>query len=218
MISPKAFDIHVVIKSEMFIRVNWQAAKVYALGNDAIEGGMLGLETVDQHRNGDPPDGSALHVQAIVKIASEEMQCLIEQRAEITKRILIIRRTIAGLCSLSGVGELSDDLPELLNRKSGTSARCLGLTQACRTVLMKAGRPMITREVCEQIQQLSMPGFQCPRNLVASATVVLRRLVQYGQACKIVCSSGHTAWQWATSEGDRDPHGVSCARIVAEDD
>jgi hypothetical protein len=86
-----------------------------------------------------PSNRDAPDVHAIVKVAHDELQRLIEQRAEITLRIGRIKQTIVGLCNLFGDDELRDDLYELLNGKA--RVRRPGITQTCRKVVMGARRP-----------------------------------------------------------------------------
>jgi hypothetical protein len=133
------------------------------------------------------------NVQSITKFADEELQNLIQQRADITKRIRTIKQTILGLCSMLGNDELSDDeARELAGRKPRT--RQPGLTQACRTVLRKFDRPLSARELSEHIQQQDLQGSRPSKNLAASVAVVLGRLVQYGEARAVVCENGRRAW------------------------
>src|SRR6266700_7037129 len=95
--------------------------------------------------NGDP------HVQEVVKAAHEELRQLMRQRADVMKRIGTVKQTIVGLANLFGDEVLSEELLELVDRKS--SGRQPGFTKACRMVLMESGRAMSAREVCEHIQQ-----------------------------------------------------------------
>jgi hypothetical protein len=139
------------------------------------------------------------NVQEVVKTAHEELRQLMRQRADIMKRIGTIKQTIVGLANLFGGGILSDDLMELVDRK--TSGRQPGFTRACRLVLMEAARPLGAREVCEQIQQKTPPVILHHKDPLASVTTVLNRLVEYGEAQSVVRENGRRAWQWvATSD------------------
>jgi hypothetical protein len=159
---------------------------------------QLGFEGNGEDRFGSLPNGGAADVQVIVKAAHKELRNLMQQRAEIMKRIVTIKQTIVGLCNLFGDDELSDDLRELVNGKAGV--RRPGITQACRKVLMDAGCPVTAREVGEQIQQRTLPGLPCSKNLVASVTTVLGRLVEYGEARTVRRDQGPRAWMWASGE------------------
>jgi len=138
--------------------------------------------------SGDP------HVRQVVKSAHEELRALMQQRAEIIKRICTVKQTIVGLANLFGDEVLNDDLLELVDRRS--SGRQPGFTKACRMVLMEAGRPLAAREVCEQIGRRTPPLLSRHKDPLASVTTVLNRLVEYGEARAVVRENGRRAWQW----------------------
>jgi hypothetical protein len=152
--------------------------------------------------SGDP------HVQEVVKAAHEELRQLMRQRADVMKRIGTVKQTIVGLANLFGDGVLSEELLELVDRKSG--GRQPGFTKACRMVLMEADRPLGAREVCEQIQQRVPPVLLRHKDPLASVTTVLNRLVEYGEARTVVRENGRRAWQWVSdpvSSGLERPRG-----------
>jgi hypothetical protein len=158
-------------------------------------------------------DRGSQQVHVIVKAAHEELCRLIQERALITKRIGTIKQTIVGLGNLFGDDELSAELGGVVHRKTGV--RRSGLTPACRMVLMGARAPMSAREVCEQVQQRIMPGMPSPRNLAASVTTILNRLVEYGEAHAILGADGRRAWTWESEAGDRTATSASNAEHLA---
>lgn len=161
----------------------------------------------DGDSHGSPANRDVPDVRVIVKAARGELRRLIQQRAEITKRIGTIKQTIAGLCNLFGDDELSEDLRELGHGKAGVRRR--GITQACRKVLMDAACPLTARNVCEQIQQRTdLPG---SNNLVGAVTTVLSRLEQYGEARTVPRDSGPRAWVWVSPVENRSLHRVDSA-------
>jgi hypothetical protein len=153
--------------------------------------------------NGDP------HVQEVVRAAHEELKQLMRQRAEVVKRIGTVKQMIVGLANLFGDEVLSEELLDLVDRKSG--GRQPGFTKACRMVLMEADGPLGAREVCEGIQRRTPPLLLRHKDPLASVTTVLNRLVGYGEARTVVRENGRRAWQWvsdpandgAGSAGDR---------------
>jgi len=157
-------------------------------------------------RSGNHADLDAPNVQVIVKLAHCEMRRLIQQRADITRRIGTIKQTIAGICNLFGDDELSDDLRQLVKGKA--VVRRPGITQACRKVLMDAGCPLTVRNVCEQIQQRIMLGPRSSKNLVAAVATVLNRLAQYGEARTVPRDNGPRAWVWVSGIEDGSFHPV----------
>jgi hypothetical protein len=156
-----------------------------------MDNGRGGSQTVrNAGTNGDP------HVQEVVKAAHEELRQLMRQRAEVMKRIGTVKQTIVGLANLFGDAVLSDELLELVDRKSG--GRQPGFTKACRMVLMEADKPLGAREVCDQIQQRMPPILVRHKDPLASVTTVLNRLVEYGEARTVLRENGRRAWQWVS--------------------
>ncbi len=134
------------------------------------------------------------HVEEVVRQAHEELRQLMQQRAEVMRRIGTIKQTIAGLANLFGDAVLSDELLELVDRKS--SGRQPGFTKACRVVLMDANRALSARDVCERIREKTPPLLARHKDPMASVTTVLNRLVAYGEARAVALENGRRAWQW----------------------
>src|SRR6201985_3848242 len=134
------------------------------------------------------------HVQEVIRQAHDELRLLLQQRAEIMKRIGTVKQTIWGLATLFGDGVLNDELLELVDRKSG--GRQPGFTKACRMVLMEADHPLGAREVWEHIQRKVPRVLLRHKDPLASVTTVLNRLVEYGEARAVVRENGRRAWQW----------------------
>lgn len=144
------------------------------------------------------------HVQEVIRQAHEELRQLLQQRAEIMKRIGTVKQTISGLANLFGDSVLNDELLELVDRKS--NGRQPGFTKACRMILMESGRAMTSRDICEYFQQKLPALLARHKDPMASVTTVLNRLVDYGEA-EAVMTNGRRAWRWvadaAQSESDR---------------
>ena len=146
------------------------------------------------------PGSSDPHVQEVVKAAHEELRQLMRQRADVMKRIGTVKQTIVGLANLFGDEVLSEELLELVDRKSG--GRQPGFTKACRMVLMESDAPLGAREVCEKIQQRIPPVLLRHKDPLASVTTVLNRLVEYGEARTVVRENGRRAWEWVADPAD----------------
>lgn len=140
-----------------------------------------------------PGNGNG-HVQEVVRQAHEELRQLLHQRADVMRRIGTIKQTIAGLANLFGDSVLSDELLELVDRKS--NGRQPGFTKACRMVLMDANRALSARDVCARIQERMPPMLERHKDPMASVTTVLNRLVAYGEARAVALDNGRRAWQW----------------------
>src|SRR5436190_10162841 len=125
-----------------YLVIGWHSVEVQIMETARIgsNGGSRNLSG-----NTDP------HVQEVVRAAHEELRQLMRQRADVMKRIGTVKQTIVGLANLFGDAVLSEDLLELVDRKSG--GRQPGFTKACRMVLMEANQPLAAKEVCEQMQR-----------------------------------------------------------------
>src|SRR5271155_6138258 len=149
------------------------------------------------------PNGGNGHVQEVVRQAHEELRQLLHQRADVMRRIGTIKQTIAGLANLFGDEVLSDELLELVDRKS--SGRQPGFTKACRMILMDANRALSARDVCDRIQEKAPPMLARHKDPMASVTTVLNRLVAYGEARAVALENGRRAWKWIA---DSEPESV----------
>jgi hypothetical protein len=150
-------------------------------------------------------------VEQVIKTAHDELRQLMQQRAEIVKRIGTVKQTIAGLANLFGDQVLGDDLLELIDRKP--NGRQPGFTKACRTALLEAGRPLGAREVCQELEKRLPTILSRHKDPLASVTTVLNRLVDYGEARSLTNDRGRRVWEWV-SDGSRALDG-SPARITA---
>ncbi len=155
------------------------------------------------------------HVQEVIRQAHEELRQLLQQRAEIMKRIGTVKQTISGLANLFGEGVLNEELMELVDRKSG--GRQPGFTKACRMILMEAGHALTARDICGYFEQ-KMPSLLARhKDPIASVTTVLNRLVEYGEA-EAVIANGRRAWRWVAdlpAEASATAQEGSLARNVA---
>src|ERR1041385_4476882 len=84
-----------------------------------------------------------LHVQEVIRSAEQELQTLLQQRAELMKRIGSVKQTLVGLANMFGDSVLNERLLELLDRGN---ARRSGFTQACRAVLMESPTQLSARQ------------------------------------------------------------------------
>ena len=135
-------------------------------------------------------------VQQVINAAHEELRQLLQQRAEIMKRIGTVKQTIVGLANLFGDQVLSDDLLELVDRKP--NGRQPGFTKACRSVLMEARLPLGAREVCAELERRAPAILARHKDPLASVTTVLNRLVDYGEARSVSNERGRRVWEWVS--------------------
>jgi hypothetical protein len=144
------------------------------------------------------------HVADVVRRAEQELCQLIEERAEIRKRIGTVKRTILGLAKLFGDDILDAVLLDFVDRKKGS--RQPGITSACRRVLMDATRPMSARDVCDEIQRTAPDFLARNRNPMATISIILGRLKDYGEATASLGDRGQRVWLWATEHDSRSRH------------
>jgi len=134
------------------------------------------------------------HVKEVVRRAHEELRQLLQQRADVMRRIGTIKRTIAGLANLFGDAVLNNELLELVDRK--TNGRQPGFTKACRMVLMDANHALSARDVYDRIQEKLPPMLERHKYPMAAIRTVLNRLVAYGEARAVALENGRRAWKW----------------------
>lgn len=80
-------------------------------------------QTPDKVAAGGP--GANRHVQDVIRRAEHELRQLIEERAEVTKRIGTVKQTIVGLANLFGDGILDAALSDMVDRKGTPSCFCV---------------------------------------------------------------------------------------------
>ncbi len=151
-----------------------------------METQLIAMRTLPSNGNGS--------VQEVVRQAHEELRQLLQQRSDVMRRIGTVKQTIAGLANLFGDGVLSDELLELIDRKS--NGRQSGFTRTCRMILMDSQRALSARDVCDQIQQKMPQLLERHKDPMASVTTVLNRLVAYGEARSVTLENGRRAWRW----------------------
>ncbi len=139
-----------------------------------------------------------LHVQEVIRSAERELSALLQQRAEVMKRIGSIKQTLAGLANMFGDSVLNERLLELLDRNT---ARRSGFTQACRAVLMESPTHLSARQVCDLLRKKFPGSLERHKKPFASVTTVLGRLVEYDEARTFLTEEGRR-WQWVGGPKD----------------
>lgn len=145
--------------------------------------------------------GGDAYVQEVLRTAHQELLALLQQRADIMKRIGTVKQTIIGLANLFGDDVLDDELLTLVDRKP--NGRQPGFTRACRTVLIESRTALTGREVVAQLQERFAGVLVNHKDPLASVTTVLNRLVAYGEARSVVNQTGKRVWEWVAETQDR---------------
>jgi chorismate mutase len=138
--------------------------------------------------------GGQAYVQEVLRTAHQELLGLLQQRADIMRRIGTVKQTIIGLANLFGDELLDDELLNLVDRKA--SGRQPGFTRACRMVLIESKAPLTAREVVAEMQEKFAGVLVNHKDPLASVTTVLNRLVAYGEAHSTANGSGKRVWEW----------------------
>jgi len=125
-----------------------------------------------------------------LEAATSALNQFLVQREELEARIARQKRKVAALREL--VKEEDEDV--------SSSARLVdGVTDACRTVLRAANKPLLPIEVRDGVERLGLPP---QANLLASVYTVLRRLEQANEvvadfnACRNPGGSSVKAYRW----------------------
>jgi hypothetical protein len=117
--------------------------------------------------------------------ALAELQRMVEERDALETRIARQKKRVAALAELARPEE---DAP-------GPTGLVEGITDACRTVLRGAERPLLPIEVKERVEALGLPQ---QKNLLASVHTVLKRLAVSKEAIEVwpQSGSGPAAYTW----------------------
>jgi hypothetical protein len=137
-------------------------------------------------------------VEQVIEYARTELRVLLHQRAEITRRLAVVRRTIVDLAKL--FGHDASSLDQLTLIRPPQRARHTGLTEACRSVLMKASQPLTAHDVVAKMQASNAELIYHHKDPIASVTKILLRLESYGDATSEVGLSRRRSWM--SKKGD----------------
>lgn len=143
------------------------------------------------------------NVLEVLRAAKRELDQLVQQRAEITRRIGTTKQAIIGLAKLFGGDVLHNAVLELMEHRANN--RQSGFTRACRYLLMEANRPMTSTEMCGALRRVFPELAARHKDLSASATTVMNRLVSYGEATPSIDTQGRRVWTWVAEKPWEDP-------------
>ena len=141
---------------------------------------------------------SSTEIERLTSLLESELRSLRLKRAVIAKRIGLVRVVISGLADVFGSDVKNKELGEFLHtqRARRTSLPRRGLTEACRRALMGSLQPLTVSDLCSRIQEIN-PAILARQNRPrVSVTVVLRRLVDYGEVHAEVNEESARTWEW----------------------
>lgn len=133
----------------------------------------------------------------MVERIKHELRLLMLERATIVKRIGVIKHTIAGLADVFGVDVVGEETWNLLSEPSvHRRSAHPGITDACRLALMDFGEPVTTHQLCDRLQETNPSLLVRHRRPTTSVSVVLRRLVSYGEVQDGFNEKNVRTWLW----------------------
>ena len=136
-------------------------------------------------------------VLEVLRAARLELDALLQQRAEITRRIGTARQAIIGLAHLVGGQVLHEAVLDFMDLRP--THRQSGFTRACRYLLTVSNRPLNSTEICEELRRKFPEIAARHKDLQASATTVMNRLLDYGEAAPCKDGAGRRAWTWVAA-------------------
>jgi hypothetical protein len=141
---------------------------------------------------------SGTEIERLTSLLESELRSLRLKRAAIAKRIGVIRGVISGLADVFGADVKNEELRGFLNglRARSTSLPRRGLTEACRRVLLDSLQPLTVSHLCSRIQEINPAILARQKRPRVSVTVVLRRLVDYGEVRAGVNEESARTWEW----------------------
>lgn len=151
----------------------------------------------------------------VVERLHRELQSLLTERAMILKRIGVIKYTIAGLADVFGPEAVDEEMRGLLTQwpTSRTPRSHPGITEICRDILKATREPLTARQLLNRMQQEYSATAARQKHPSAAVSVVLRRLVTYGEAKEAFNENGVRTWAWAA--GPQETNGASAEPYTA---
>jgi hypothetical protein len=125
----------------------------------------------------------------IGRVAEHELRELLRHRAQVNRRIVVLRKTIRAV--LGDEAARDSRTPAAIRL---TPRKREGITHSCRLVLTQASLPMTVREVAEAIRRSCPSAAASQRDLRASVSAVLRYLLESGEANNTFNDDGNRTW------------------------
>ena len=166
--------------------------------DNSLVASTIALEQARPSATRSTQDTNTEDTERVVERIQHELQLLLQERAAIVKRIGVIKDTLVGLADVFGADIINEELQDLLFERSPrrTPRSHPGLTDACRRTLMELSQPLTTRQLCDRIQEVNPSVLVGHKQPMASVSVVLRRLVSYGEVQDGVNEKDGRTWLW----------------------
>jgi hypothetical protein len=135
------------------------------------------------------PPAKKTDLAVIGRVVEHELRELLRHRAQVNRRIVVLRKTIRAVLGDEAVRDSRTPAAIRL-----TPRKREGITHTCRLVLTQASLPMTVREVAEAIRSSYPSAAASQRHLLASVSAVLRYLLESGEANNTFNDDGNRAW------------------------
>ncbi len=125
--------------------------------------------------------------KATLQAAHRDLEALLARRDEIDKEIARLWQSVVALsrsCGGDPVAAIGLDLSDQM-----------GITDSCRVVLKAAEKELTPVEVREQLTKIGLDLGKYS-NALACIHVILKRLVEGGEAEKLSTRNGETTYRW----------------------
>ena len=128
-----------------------------------------------------------------------ELQLLLVERTAIQKRIGMIKDLLTSLAEVFGADIINGERQALLLQRSARRANRAhtGITGLCRQILKESSEPLTARQICDMMQEKSPSVLIRTRKPTATLSVVLGRLVSYGEAESSQSEGSERIWRWS---------------------
>jgi len=133
--------------------------------------------------------GRQTDLAVVGKVAEHELRELLRHRAQVNRRIAVLRKTIRAVLGDEGVREARTSAAVRL-----TPRKREGITHACRTVLTQVVTPLTVREIADRVRVEHSAAAASQRDLLASVSAVLRYLLESGEANNTFNEEGNRTW------------------------
>lgn len=145
------------------------------------------------------PPAKRTDLAVIGRVAAHELRELLRHRAQVNRRIVVLRRTIRAVLGDEAVRDSCTTAAIRL-----TPRKQEGITHTCRLVLPQASLPMTVREVAEAIRSSYPSAAASQRDLLVSVSAALRYLLESGEANNTFNDDGSRTWFAVKPPRDND--------------
>jgi hypothetical protein len=121
-----------------------------------------------------------------------ELASLLKQLRDVEQQIRIVKDTLHGLSIVFGDDVVSAELLDVIRGKRRTNNR--GLTDACKSVLLRVGKPCSVSTVCKLVTEINPTLLMHHRNPRASAMSALRNLARRSVVIRRM-ENGKSVWE-----------------------